>query len=302
MKRIVILLLCFVAFSAKAAFITDDIPRFWKAFDAATAAPAADDRTRIFQEQYIDAGTPGLADYHKTKIKTARELAEFVYEHRAYYESVRANTLRVAEDEPRIRKALAEITKLYPDAKFPDVYFVIGRLNSGGTISERGLLIGAEMYSVAKDTPINTLPLGTQRIVGTLDALPHTIVHELIHFQQQPTGPETLLFGVLIEGGAEFLADLVLPAPRKPYFREWGEAHAEQVWKKFDAEKSSMDWSGWIGGNATATEQWPADLGYYVGYEIAKAYYEQATDKQAAVRQLLTFSDAEAIAKVRHAP
>ncbi|HEX2835193.1 MAG TPA: DUF2268 domain-containing putative Zn-dependent protease [Thermoanaerobaculia bacterium] len=273
-------------------FITDDIPRFWSAYDRAMAAKTAEERTRIFQEQYLDAGTPGLADYAKSKIRSARELAEFVYAQRAYYDSIRANTLRVGELESRIRGALSELTELYPEAQFPDVYFVIGRLNSGGTISERGLLIGAEMYGVAPQTPVDALPLGTRRIVQTADALPHTVVHELIHFQQKPTGTENLLFGVMIEGGAEFLADLVLPAPRKPFFREWGEAHAEQVWTKFEADHASMDWSGWIGGNAKATEAWPADLGYYVGYELARAYYDRAADKKAAIRELLNFHDA----------
>lgn len=273
-------------------FITEDIPRFWSAYDRAMAATTAEERTRIFQEQYLDAGTPGLADYAKSKIKSARELADFVYAQRAYYDSIRANTLRVGESEPRIRAALSELTTLYPEAQFPDVYFVIGRLNSGGTISERGLLIGAEMYGLAPKTPVDALPLGTRRIVQTADALPHTVVHELVHFQQKPTGTENLLFGVMIEGGAEFLADLVLPAPRKPFFREWGEAHAEQVWTKFEADQASMDWSHWIGGNAKATEAWPADLGYYVGYELAKAYYNRAADKKAAIRELLNFQDA----------
>lgn len=275
-------------------FISEDIPRFWSAYDKALAATSIDARAKIFEDEYIAKGTPGLRDYFESKIKSARSLAEFVIEHRAYYDSIRANSLRIADEEPRIRVALQRLSELYPDAIYPDVYFVIGRLNSGGTISSRGLLIGAEMYSIDANTPLDSLALGTRRIVNRVDALPHTVVHELVHFQQQPTGTENLLFGVMIEGGAEFLADLVLPAPRKPYFREWGEAHVQEVWAKFENDKNSMDWSSWIGGNAKATEQWPADLGYYVGYELAKRYYDDASDKKAAVRELLNFQDASA--------
>ena len=284
-----------------ARFITEDIPRFWQAYDRAARAETPEARAQIFQEHYLDAGTPGLADYRRLKVGSAQELADFVHAHRSSYDSVRDNTLRIGDAEPWIRRALAKLVALYPEAKFPDVYFVIGRLNSGGTISERGLLIGAEMYSAGPGSAIEGLPPGIRRIVGPLDALPHTVVHELMHFQQHPSGSETLLFGALIEGGAEFLADLLLPAPRKPYFREWGEAHADQVWERFAAEQDSMDWSHWIGNNAQATDAWPADLGYYVGYELARAYYDHAPDKPTAVRDLLNFHDPNAIAAIAYA-
>jgi hypothetical protein len=48
-----------------------------------------------------------------------------------------------------------------------DIYFVVGRLNTAGTVSQRGLLIGAEMY---RDHS------GVLLIVA----------HELIHYQQRP--------------------------------------------------------------------------------------------------------------------
>jgi len=37
------------------------------------------------------------------------------------------------------------------------------------------------------------------------------------------------------------------------------------------------------------------DIGYWVGYRIAGAYYARASDKRAAVRELLELRDAEAI-------
>ena len=32
----------------------------------------------------------------------------------------------------------------YPEAVFPPVYFVVGRFNSGGTVSEAGVILGLE--------------------------------------------------------------------------------------------------------------------------------------------------------------
>jgi uncharacterized protein YjaZ len=53
--------------------------------------------------------------------------------------------------------------------------------------------------------------------------------------------------------------------------------------------------------NGTKTSNWlyqgdkskdrPADLGYYIGYRIAQSYYEHASDKKQAIRDILTVSD-----------
>ena len=35
----------------------------------------------------------------------------------------------------------------------------------------------------------------------------------------------------------------------------------------------------------------PADLGYYIGYKIAEAYYKNAADKKQAVKDILEIKD-----------
>ena len=39
----------------------------------------------------------------------------------------------------------------------------------------------------------------------------------------------------------------------------------------------------------------PADLGYFVGYRIVEAYYQRAADRRAAIREILTATDYEAL-------
>lgn len=46
---------------------------------------------------------------------------------------------------------------------FPDVYFLVGRMSSGGTTSDAGLLIGVEMYGLSEDTPREELGMWHQR-------------------------------------------------------------------------------------------------------------------------------------------
>ena len=53
------------------------------------------------------------------------------------------------------------------------------------------------------------------------------------------------------------------------------------------------DFSKWIYNAATAKDR-PADLGYYVGYLITRAYYRKAKDKRQAVYDILNIQDARA--------
>jgi hypothetical protein len=45
---------------------------------------------------------------------------------------------------------------------------------------------------------------------------------------------------------------------------------------------------------STATADRPGDLGYFIGYRIAQAYYNKQTDKAAAVRAIIEVFDADA--------
>jgi uncharacterized protein YjaZ len=47
--------------------------------------------------------------------------------------------------------------------------------------------------------------------------------------------------------------------------------------------------AGWLYGGQP--EGRPADLGYFFGYRIARAYYERAEDKTRALREILTATD-----------
>jgi hypothetical protein len=47
--------------------------------------------------------------------------------------------------------------------------------------------------------------------------------------------------------------------------------------------------------NYGAVKEEPADLGYWIGAEICRSYYEQAKDKRDAVRNIATLGDIEKI-------
>ncbi|UTW56073.1 hypothetical protein [Kordiimonas sp. SCSIO 12610] len=281
-----------------ANLIFDDVPRFWAAYDAADKFRSLDGKAAKFRELYLAPGTAGAIDYHWIKTKSMEQLAQKIKESKGFYDGIRKQTLKAASFEPQIRAGFRKLKSIYKDAHFPDVTFVIGRLNSGGTAGPTGMLIGLDVWSWQEGVPLDGISPGFQNILtaNDLSRLPYIVVHEQIHAMQGYTGKATLLRGVLQEGSADFLAQLALPDAELPSYFVWGAAHEEQVWNRFKEDMLGTDYSNWIANNNDAIgDDWHADLGYFIGAQICKAYYDQAADKQQAIKDLLYVNDAEAI-------
>jgi hypothetical protein len=242
--------------------VTSDIRLFWSAIDRAPP----DSLAVYLQREYLERASVGVRDFIPGRIMSAEDLASYVRGHRATYDSVRAANLDVALAEPEIRAALRKLKALYPDAVFPDVYFVIGRFNSGGTSTTHGLLIGAEMY---RDPA----------------ALPAIVSHELIHFQQHYPSPR-LLEHSFMEGTADFVGEMIAEKQINNAAHRYGMAHEAELWKEFSAHVDDKNFFPWMYGRPTDGK--PNDLGYFVGYRIAQAYYNKAVDKRQAIRDIIT--------------
>jgi hypothetical protein len=274
----------------KAQLVTADIDRFWRAYDHAQRDPFR--AVAIYDQEYFDKGSVGLQDYYELKIQDTKLFVKNQDDKKAFYRSIRPNTLRVAAMTAQIRAGFRKMKELYPAAAFPPVYFVIGRFNSGGTASEHGMLIGTDQMSGAPDTPRGELTLWERNTLGSLANLPDVVAHEQVHYLQKKNGPPTLLRGAIDEGMADFLAELTTGRRPKARYYIYGDAHEKQVWADFKKEMAGTNWSNWIANGGTQeTEAKPGDLGYYVGYRICQAYYEAQADKKQAVHSILNISD-----------
>jgi len=275
-----------------AQLVTDDIPRFWAALDGATLLDAAD----RFQHLYIEPGTPGLKAFLRGRIVNGRALAGTVAARPRYYAAIRSATLAVdtaARVKARIRASFHRLADLYAAAVFPDVYFVVGRLNSGGTAGEAGLIIGTEMYARDLGTPTDELTPWEKAVVTSSDVLPNIVAHELIHFQQ-PDGkePMTLLAQALREGSADFLGQLISGGIINRLQHQYGDAHEAELWDEFRPVMHGRDVSDWMYQGDKSVER-PPDLGYYIGYRITQAYYDRAADKRAAIAAIINETNAD---------
>ncbi|MGD8729966.1 MAG: DUF2268 domain-containing putative Zn-dependent protease [Gemmatimonadota bacterium] len=276
-----------------AQIVTADIARFWQAFDQRDALGAEE----AFDRLYLGLGSPGLLDFVPNHIRSAEALAETVAEYEPFYRSIRARTLGVLDLVGDIHADLATLERLYPESVFPPVYFVIGRLNSGGDATEAGLIIGIELFATSTDTPFDVLEPGMRSVLESLSVadLPHVVVHELVHFQQgEPEmADRTLLGQALYEGVADFVSDLATGglAETNERTRRWGDEHEREVWREFRRVMTGRDFSRWLYNQGRATPDWPSDVGYYVGFKIAEAYYERAEDPHQALSEMLHIED-----------
>ena len=265
-----------------ARFITEDINRFWAVFPALDE-PNAEVR---FELEYFQAGTPGLRSFVQLRIGTAKALLTKIRSCRCYYASIQRSTQEVPLYAAHFRASFRRLAELYPEAVFPDTTFVIGRMNSGGTTDTSGLLIGTELFSRAPDSPVEELDDWERAVTLPVADLPFIVAHELIHVQQPSEQELTLLAQCLREGAAEFLGELVSGRVCTPHIHHYGKAHEQELWTRFSREMQGQTIEQWL-YQGRGSEAEPADLGYFVGAQICRAYLDTHQDRRQAVHDLI---------------
>lgn len=277
---------------ANARIITSDIHNFWEAYDLAQNNPKQEEL--IFRNMYFNRASIGLQDYITYKIGTLDKFLENLRNKPKFYYAIRKNTLEVDELKDEIRSMLFRFEKIYSDAFFPDIYFVIGRWNSGGTASDNGLIIAIDQMCKSEEIPLDELSLWEKNNFGEIKNLPAMIAHELVHFQQYKLPMDTtLLSASIMEGMADFIGELISGKNINERLHKFvAEKNIEQkIREEFKDEMYLNRSENWIANAEMETEERPADLGYFVGYKICKAYYDSAEDKRQAVIDMFNIKD-----------
>src|SRR5215471_20191952 len=272
---------------ANARFISADIARFWAAYDKALAAPV-EDRAAILNREYIEPGTLGLKDFAASGRLRADTVAKKIESHREFFAKIRGLSLAVDQQRPATIAAFTKLKELFSYAIFPDVYFVIGQLSSGGTASNNGLLMGAEMFTRSPEIPVQELSDWEKGAIMPVGDIPPLVAHEAVHFQQKFLSQDTLLCACLVEGSADFIGKLSSGRliARMEETHKWANAHERELWEEFRKDMDAKDTSHWLYGKSGGKDR-PVDLGYWMGFKISEAYYNNAADKKQAVRDLM---------------
>ena len=284
---------------------TRDIQRYWEAVDS--GASATD-----FERYYLARGSAGLRDFARRRQVTGTALAQVRAAVPNYLNSIRATSLSLGGDTAvtnAIRRNYAAMKFRYADAVFPPLTFVFGRFSTGGTIGEAGILIGAEFYTKASNSPTNELTPFARANIRPADSVTIIVAHEHVHVLQAAArglmsrSSKTLLEMSLLEGSADFVGEIVSGGNINAGLHAWAVPREDSLWTAFQSVMHGRSYAGWLYNQQDATPSHPGDLGYFIGYRIAKAYYDAAADKTAALRAIITMSDASAfVAASGYAP
>jgi hypothetical protein len=279
---------------------TLDIDHFWQAFDHLKNCKTHSDSVASFQKMYLDRATNGLLEFMKVRDFSAEKFVTAVSHLPGFFKSVRKNTYELKRAVPAIDSIFQNFKSLYPNFKPFKVCFAVGLVNTGGTVSDNFVLIGSEVSASTKDVEISEFRNITFAQVLTSGGnvsqkIKNIVSHECVHTQQKtPVNkdavPCELLYKVMKEGFCDFIGELLVGSQINLVAHEYGDLHEKELWTTLKGEMCSGDISNWLYNYGTAKDK-PADLGYYMGYRIAKAYYENAIDKKQAIADMIEMND-----------
>lgn len=276
----------------KAKISFSDIDNFWEAFDRIQHCDNKNDKLKVIEKLIIDRASSGLKSYLKKDNISANTYLKFLTIPK-YLSSIRANTLELKKEKINIEQALTKLKVIYPSLKFTDIYFIIGVGSRNGTISKKSLIIGAEKISTDNLTDLSEVQ-NNRFFLSTIAEKSITtslVIHEYIHTLQKHNlrtiTDKSLLKAAVREGSCDFIAELVtgnIPTAISTY--QYGYANEENIKKQFAMEMNSNDWSDWLYNSKTRDER-PQDLGYFIGYQISKHFYENSTNKSKAIKEII---------------
>lgn len=276
---------------------TLDIDHFWKAFDALENSKTRFDSIKIIQEQYLDRATSGLKDFMVERDFTSQGFIEVIAAYPKFYNSIREATFESKKTAPIVEEIVNKFKSIYPNFKDKKVNFSIGMFNTGGTISDDFLLIGTEISASTETTDLSELGGGAFADVlsngkDIKTKIKNIVAHEYVHTQQKWEFANdavqcNLLYYTIMEGSCDFIGELLSDGQINVVAQTYGDAQEAELWKSFKNELCNESSDNWLYNFQTVEEGVPADLGYYIGYKIAKAYYDNAEDKTQAIVDII---------------
>jgi Predicted Zn-dependent protease (DUF2268) len=261
---------------------TSDVERFYALYDSTGGKPSA-----AQLQAYLDGGTDGLLAFAKMRNTTGERIAQAIEKQPQIYVNAKECVAVLPVVKCRLAKALGRLKEVYQEASLPPVTLAVGRGKPVATADKNGVMVGLEALCAAGLLNPNIE-----------DRFVYVIAHEYIHVQHEHFFKEDpqdkVLKASLVEGGAEFIGELISGSVSSEYLASAVKGHEKEFETAFlaDLDKVAVG-SAWL-YNHPGTPERPADLGYWVGYRIVKAYYQNASDKRAALREIIELRDPKA--------
>lgn len=277
--------------------ITTDITNFWDTFDRLSEAQTLSDTIEIIQKYYLGKASPGLQEYIKASNSTSTDFSNAIKSHKNYLLSIRKTTTSIQNYEYKIIDAAKKLKSMYLSATFPQIYFVIGKFEVGGTQFPNLLYIGAELMCASSNSPLQEIKKDLRPVISDITKIGTVCIHEIIHYQQKYQDAKNILDGALIEGGADFITKQITGNTTAQSCFEYGYIHEKELWTDFKNQDTSQNFGKWFVNIPDTVNDRPGMLGYFIGYRICEAYFRNSTDKAAALREIIELKSPQEIYK-----
>ncbi len=277
----------------EAKVISEDADRFAALFKATNGKPTAEQLLK----EYLEPGTYGVEVFTKGRIRNAEHLAKQIAENQELYRRGIDVCLPIAKEmNDTLRSVYLGLNGLLENPELPKVYVVFGGANSGGTAGKGAQVMGLEVICRISKTD-EEIRNHFRHIFA------HETVHSLQKFPKDKSFPysDYLLMNVLAEGGADYIAWLVTGTVRQKDRDAWAHERYDFIRTEFLSDRSKMREMSpeeinakgspryrWVRNSKKAPDEgWPGELGYWVGRQIWTRYFDQADDKEEALKDLL---------------
>ena len=283
---------------------TEDIDRFWNAYDSCITTTDSLKQLYFIQPLYIDKGSEGLHAFMKARDYNAALWVSLIRNYPRFWNSVRPATNTVKPKAGEIESSIRKFKSMYPELRPAKMYFTIGGFRSGGTTMNDLVLVGTEIAAAGPSTDVSEFPAKWKWLTDVfrsqrLDNIVALNVHEYVHTQQRGEAGN-LLGESIMEGACDFVTELVMGRLLENNYIVYGRAHESALKAKFKTEMFSPASGNWL-YNASSADT-VADLGYFMGYTICKQYYKVAANKRQALKEIieLDYGDPAAVERFLH--
>lgn len=258
-------------------------------------------------KNYFSKGSEGMKAWIGRYGISPERMVKAIKSFPAYYDYLAQTDTDLRRYEDEISKGLSQIKALYPSpfVHIPPVYYFI-LFAGGGSVEMTANMISVDYFGYHDNMDVSEFdkigglfPAGKLALVR-LDLIPYVAIHETAHLLQSyaqgefdyvsiyKADKQTMMAYAIREGGADFLAYLGANIQDTDKVR-YGDDHEKELWELFEPLLYEMvdDNKGWFSGTSEDHPDWPFQIGYYMGFKIVEYYYDQAPDKEEAIRQIL---------------
>lgn len=246
--------------------------------------------SQLITQEYLDKASPGLKSFIKLRLNDTQSFINNISNNKEFYISSISNH-EINHIKTTATDCIEKFRKIYANFKEVDCYFLVGNMKTAGTTYDKQVLIAIEMFNKQ-----NANLLDKQTTLLDLNRLPSLITHEIVHTQQiiEPIDANNYEYGILLaaslaEGTADFIAEYITGSKgtNNEVFT-FGMQHEKEIWNKFKPQMYSNNLDDFLyNSNLVYSNEWHADLGYFVGYRIAQCYFNNADDKNQAIIDLI---------------